>query len=365
MLAAKTFRRAAFTAGTRNLATRNRRVGRNNRKFKMSTPDLSFVCCVEAGPLEEQTIRMIESLRRFGGRFADCPVIVVKPRFGPSLLQSTRQKFQELSAEFLDASRRHKFSWFRFVNKPLGLLAAEKVCKSEMICWLDSDILILDEPNGLELGDDIDFAASCSDKEMGTTGDGSPFAALWEANCAALDIRVSDLPWVVTEREGVRIRFYWNGGMFVYRRDSNFAAGYLSATETLMESRFISSHKDYGLAINEMSAIGLAAIKQQMRWRPLDQSFNYSIGSRLAKDLYDNERARTVKILHYHDSMWPWFWDELLAHLNKYQKNVALWLQPKGPLKVEMHAHSRFLRKVLDVYRRGREAKHLKRCQIV
>ena len=331
----------------------------------MPTLDLSFVCCVEAGPLEEQTIRMIESLRRFGGCFADCPVIAVKPRFGPSILESTRQKLHELRANYLDAPRRHKFSWFRFLNKPLALVAAEKVCNSKQICWIDSDTLVVAEPEGLELTDDLDFAACCCDKEMGTTGEHCPYWGVWEANCRALGLEVSDLPWIVTEREQTPIRFYWNGGLFVYRRVAKFAAGYLNLCEKLLESRFISSHQDYALGINEMSAIGLAVIKQRMRWKPLDQSFNYSIGSRLAKDLYDNEAANDTKILHYHDAMWPWFWEQLIGHLSRYHRDVASWLKPKGPLKVKMPAHSRVLRKVLDIYRKRCETAHLKECRAV
>ena len=38
----------------------------------MMIPDVTFVCCVEAGPLEAMTVRMIESLRRWGGTFCQC-----------------------------------------------------------------------------------------------------------------------------------------------------------------------------------------------------------------------------------------------------------------------------------------------------
>lgn len=49
--------------------------------------DITVVCCVEAGPLELMTVRMVESLRRFGGRFSRMDVFAVRPsiavRWGP------------------------------------------------------------------------------------------------------------------------------------------------------------------------------------------------------------------------------------------------------------------------------------------
>ena len=53
--------------------------------------DITFVCCVESGSLESQTIRMVESLRRYGGKFANAPVIAVTPRFGAPLSKATLQ----------------------------------------------------------------------------------------------------------------------------------------------------------------------------------------------------------------------------------------------------------------------------------
>ena len=56
----------------------------------------TFVCCVESGWLETQTIRLVESLRKFGGTFSQEPVIAVTPRFGPPLSKRTHAQFREL-----------------------------------------------------------------------------------------------------------------------------------------------------------------------------------------------------------------------------------------------------------------------------
>ena len=67
----------------------------------MEPKDIAVVCCVEAGPLELMTVRMVESLRRFGGRFSRMDVFAVTPRFGASLLRSTLRAFQALDVRYL------------------------------------------------------------------------------------------------------------------------------------------------------------------------------------------------------------------------------------------------------------------------
>ncbi len=48
-------------------------------------PTATIVTCVEYGPLEQMVVRMVDSLRRWGGRLADAPVYAVKPRRGMPL----------------------------------------------------------------------------------------------------------------------------------------------------------------------------------------------------------------------------------------------------------------------------------------
>ena len=66
----------------------------------MSHP-ITFVCCVESGLLENQTVPMIESLRRWGGRLRESPIFAVTPRMGPSLSRQTHRSFERLGVEYL------------------------------------------------------------------------------------------------------------------------------------------------------------------------------------------------------------------------------------------------------------------------
>ena len=128
---------------------------------------ITFVCCVESGWLEAQTLRMIESLRRWGGQFANAPVFAVTPRFGPPLADKTLQTFNKLNVKYLRCHEKREYSWYPFLNKPCALIAAEKHSTSEHIAWLDSDLLIVVEPNQMSLNEGEDFLACASDKNFG------------------------------------------------------------------------------------------------------------------------------------------------------------------------------------------------------
>lgn len=328
-------------------------------------PSISFVCCVESGPLEVQTRRMVESLRRWGGKFANAPIYAVTPRFGPPLSSKTRSHFQQFNITHIRSYPDSGYSWFKFLNKPYALVLAEDYITTETVCWLDSDILILQEPEQLVLHPDEDFLGCASDKEMGTAGPSDPYEVIWQEICRAAGVLIDDLPWVVTEQEKEKIRLYWNGGIFVYRRSTGYGKDYLQTCIDLLNNHVVSQLPGYSIGINEMSAIGLAMVRQQLRWRSLPYSHDYSMSSLTHAEWYDESMLQDARILHYHDSMWPKFWDEFLRCLQRTHPDVAEWLAPLGPLQNEAFAPWRMTSRMLKALREHQETEYKKSCKVI
>ena len=117
-----------------------------NNIHDRNVPSISFVCCVKSGILEGATVRMIESLRRWGGAFARAPVYAVTPRYDAPLSRATHENFKRLDVRHLYLACKTPYSWFKYYNKPIALDAADAVADTETIAWLDSDILIVGEP---------------------------------------------------------------------------------------------------------------------------------------------------------------------------------------------------------------------------
>lgn len=326
------------------------------------TSTTTFICCIESGWLETQTLRMVESLRRWGGQFAASPVIAVTPRFGPPLAARTRRSLDALNVEYYRFHADNQYAWKSFLNKHYAMAGVEEHCATDIIGWLDSDLLILGEPSQLMLAANEDFAACASDKNIGTTGADDPFDPYWRAACHAVGLVVEDLPWITTERDKARIRLYWNSGVFVYRRTTHFAQHHLDATLRLLDAHITSEQA--GLYFTQHT-LGMAMVQQGLRWRSLPYSHNYALGTKTYPQWYDAEMLRSAKILHYHDAMWPPFWATLLACLHTTHPQVAAWLAPKGALKNAASPLSKVVSQGLAYRRQQQAARYQQRCRVL
>ncbi|MEM1391922.1 MAG: hypothetical protein AAF757_09410 [Cyanobacteria bacterium P01_D01_bin.116] len=319
-------------------------------------PDITFVCCIESGSLELQTIRMIESLRRWGGKFANVPVYAVSPRFSPPIAKSTRLALKKFQVEHLSFQTKNKYSWYKFLNKPLSLAAVEKIANTELIGWLDSDLIVVDEPCELDLSESESVTACASDKNVGTSGLGDPNEPYWKEVCQHIGLEIEDLPWTQTELEKERIRLYWNSGIFSYRRSTNLGQEYLNTVIQLLDAS-IASHKTK-IYFHEQMSIGLAATKNKIPWSPLSRSHNFSVNTNRPKEYYNLQEMKTAKIIHYHGAMTEEsYWDTFIELLNNTHPTVADWLIPLGSIQKNQTKYtSRLLRKLID-YNRLRKQK--------
>jgi hypothetical protein len=332
----------------------------------ITLPDITFVCCVESGSLEAVTLRMVESLRRHGGKFANAPVIAVTPRFGSPLARATQQAFKRLQITHVWGSAKTNYGWFKFLNKPLALVAAEAQMTTTTAAWLDSDLLFVDEPSQLTLLPGEDFTGfPVEAKEMGTTGPGDVYEPLWQEFCRVLALDIDSLPWRMTAQTQERVRLYFDGGIFVYRRATGFAQAYLETCLQLLDARVASQDADYNVGVKEMSAIGLALVKMGLSWRPLPYAYDYSMGSSVHADWYSEELLQNAKIVHFHDGMWPAFWPTLLECLHRTHPPTAKWLAPLGELQDTAPLQWRLLNKWLRRQRAQAEQRYHQTCTLV
>jgi hypothetical protein len=324
----------------------------------VQTPSVTVVCCIESGVLEETTCRMVESLRRFGGRFSKAPVVAVTPRMGPPLQGSIRRRMRELGIEHLQIRPRHPYVWHHYVNKAYAVRAVEEQVRSEIITWVDSDILFLHEPNELELREGEGFTACAPDLGMlGSQGSTDPHDPFWERCANLLGLRLDDLPWLTTG-DGHRVRFYWNAGLYSYRRSTGFGREFLSDFERALRERICRNH----LQVHALDQVilGLTVLRMGLGWRAFPDTSNFPVLSWLPHN-YDPEKVRNVDILHYHDSMQPHLWEKLLATLRPHHPKVHEWLSGLGPVQ-ETPPLTRGLREVLRVYRGVKRRAYYAKC---
>lgn len=328
-----------------------------------SASDISFVCCVEAGSLEAQTIRMVESLRRHGGRFANAPIYAVTPRPGPALSTATHAIFKANSVVHLKSDVHRKYNWFNFLNKPLALSIADAHMQTANAAWLDSDLLFVREPVQLALASGEDFTGfPVESKEMGTTGPGDPYEPLWQRCCEILKVDVERLPFQITAQTQERVRLYFNGGIFAYRRASGFASAYLDNCLRLLDSKVGTAARGYNLGFKEMGSIGFSVAQLGLSWRALEYSHNYVMLSSTHREWYSEEALKAAHVVHYHDSLWPSFWPTFIACLKRTHPETAAWLEPLGPMRNEAGLLARIETKLRGRYRARATRRYLDSC---
>ncbi len=323
---------------------------------------VTIVFCVESGGLEAMTVRAVASLRKWGGRFAGCRVLAITPRLGPGLNRATLGEFERLNVERIRIHPPNRYAWFSFTNKQWALLEAQKLAGTDQICWLDSDLLVLSEPNELELSDDIQWAACASDKSIGVAGESDPNVAYWREICQLVGLKLDELPWVRAHRENVDIRFYFNSGVFIFRKSTDFLQNYLDFTARAMDAR-LASHVS-GIYFNEQAMLGLAAVKLGLQWRALPESYNYAVGPKIAQ-WYDSQKIRETKILHYHGAMWPAYWPTLMSQLKTDRPELHDWLVELGPLQNPAGVLRHSVGKLLAAARRRQAARHQRACRVI
>jgi len=287
------------------------------------------VACIESGILEPLTIRMVDSLRRFGGRFANLDVVAVTPRVTPPVSRETRRRMSELGIRHLRLHAKNPYAWHHYTNKPEAIAAIEQEVNTEAIAWVDSDVLFTREPTNLELPQGVDFLAAATDTGMvGSTGEADANDPFWERAAAVIGRKVEELPWVDIGN-GQKLRFYWNAGLFVYRRSCRLGQEFLSDLRFFLDKRVGRNH----LQVHAMDQVvlGLTVLRLGLKWQALPATSNFPLCSFLPAN-YDPCKVTDASVLHFHDSMNPELWSKLLQTIAPGHPGIHAWLEPQGPV---------------------------------
>jgi hypothetical protein len=309
---------------------------------------VGMVGCIESGVLESETVRAIESLRRFGGRFADSEVILIQPRPGAPLQDSTRGRLRELGARILDVPYLKRYRWQHFMNKLHAMLWAERSLTTDAVAWIDGDLIFLDEPRELELAPGEDVVAQPEMGIVGSTGPTDEHDQYWGRTANLFGLHKDDLPWVRT-LEGVRIRFYLNAGHFIFRRTCGFGADYFADCERFLASGVAENHTE--VHFMDQVVMSMTIVRKQLGWRAITLQGNYHTTLVDFSRTVRPERLRGATVLHYHDTLYPPTWGEVMTCLDETHPQVARWLRSQGPVLAPGTLRHRLIREAYRITR--------------
>ncbi len=291
---------------------------------------LRFVFCVEAGRLEGESILLCESIRRFGGRYADSPIVAYRPRAGAPLADDTVARFGAIGVDLVQEPLNVEHDAYALANKVHSLVHAEREWPEDVLVLSDSDSVVLAEPARFDLEDGIDAAVTPVGRiSDGSTGQGHKNEPYWQRLYELTG--TEERPFTKTAIKRVRIRAYWNTGLVCMRRESRLADDWLEMLKVLIDTPHLPKR-----GINHAEQLSLAAVLSRRPDRVLNlpSSYNYRITRRA--DMRDEDaRLDLTDLVHIHymrSFHVPGFLETLQPQLDRDSEQFR-WLSERLPLR--------------------------------
>lgn len=282
---------------------------------------LTFVCCIEHGRLEQQTLLMLRTLRAHAGRLAAAPVLVVVGRRGARLSDQTKAELEELGATLVLDYGRNPAAWFNYSNKLAAVAIAEQQAVTPLVAWLDSDVLVAAEPTGLLLADDEDFAGRCEYLPPAAHEGASLQVPYWRSVCDLLGTTFEDLPVIAYDHPAIRMRLFFNSGVFVWRRGSTFVRSYRDAFARLLASR-IAQH-DGNFVFADQVVIAPVVIRERLRWKHLAFTDHHMTFPGQIDGISASPSMAGSSIIHYSGSLKPLYRAAFMSRLDREVPHIA------------------------------------------
>ena len=181
-------------------------------------PDCSFVLSVEKGKLEAQAVLLVESLRQFGGAYADCPVYAVSPRPSRQISAACRERLSALGTQIIVEPLMPTQEAYGPVGRLAACAWAERNLASKILVSLDDDLFFTSEPDFSLPGVEF-FARPVDVKGMCTSGPDDPFDDYWREISRTTGVDYDQIPWVETTVDRLSVKASYNAGMIVVRRE--------------------------------------------------------------------------------------------------------------------------------------------------
>ncbi len=171
---------------------------------------------------ESNTLLLVESIRSFGGALAESPVWCFVPDYGKQPSEPFKQRMSELHAELIPFEIDKEIARFFFAAdiRAAALAESTAIGKTQFLCWLASNTIVLREPTDFILAADKNLGyRPVHHTNIGSIFD-EPVDEFWTLvyrSCMVPEHRIFPMK---THVDANVIRPYFNAGILVTRPDN-------------------------------------------------------------------------------------------------------------------------------------------------
>lgn len=297
---------------------------------------IAFIFIVENGDLEYKGILLGESLRKFFPCRDKVPIFAVRPRKGKEINESTMRRFTELGIVYIYEPVNIKWRNLPFANQAYGTALVEDKLKddTEILVYLDADIVSLKYPEKLFMPDNIKVLVTPVDASIGNVAQYNkelPKNFKFSYNLNGVDPK--QLWSVSTKIDKVEIYPCFNSGFIAVRPE----IGIFRRWKEMFE---ISVRRGYFGIVNPrlseffytdqvfLSSIIVSILKKD-EIGILDDGYNFPL--QFAQRIYESHGKidfNKITLIHYHHSFYDMEWT---TFFNIENENFS-WLISKLPL---------------------------------
>ncbi|MEL6928880.1 MAG: hypothetical protein AAFO95_09615, partial [Cyanobacteria bacterium J06600_6] len=261
----------------------------------MSLP-IAFVMCTEAGGLEQESLLMVESLRRFAGAMKDTPIYSYQVREGKDVSSATIAKLESFGVKHQKVVLNTKYPDYPLANKPLLGAYVEQNLAAEIIVFLDSDLVFFREPQEFWLPPDYDIGIRPEHEKMiGSEGAEDANDSYWQHLYSLAG--VVEPQYVTTTVDRRQVKAFWNSGVVAVRRKAGIFTAWLKTFSQLVEPGITVNQANF---YYEQSSLSATICAQNVKIWNFSPGYNYPIHSH--NNLIEAERKHSLaEIVCIHD----------------------------------------------------------------
>ena len=188
-------------------------------KSDSKTVPLVFAAFAETDEQLRHCVYLVESIRTFGGRYADAPVMIYVPDNYSTEDSTIQSKLSALNAEIHTSHTPPEARSYYFAGKVFAAAEAERTVAgtTRVLVWMDEDTIVLREPIDFVLPEGISLTYRPVMHNRSGSLYSEPPDAYWSRIYEKLDLSENQLFPMITPADKQEIRAYFNAGLIVVR----------------------------------------------------------------------------------------------------------------------------------------------------
>lgn len=259
---------------------------------------IAFILCTEGGALEQESLLMVESFRKYTGQFKDAPLYSFQIREKNDVSVETIAKLTAFGVDHQKVVLNTKYPDYPLANKPLLCAYAEQTIDADLLVFLDSDLVFFSEPKEFILPPEYDIGIRPEHHKMiGSEGTNDSNDEYWMRLYKIAGVKDPDR-FVTTTVDQKRIRAFWNSGVVAVRKKQGIFTAWQQTIEQLLEVGTTITKENWYYEQSALSATICATNANVFNFSP---GYNYPIHSHNAMPMSEQLSSfEEIVCIHEH-----------------------------------------------------------------